>query len=188
MPSYPSPRSIDFTAIDTVGVAVSPFTGQQQTQNWRNAWLEASVSMPPLKHIQAQAWIAWLLGLQGQAGVFQLGDPLAPLPQGLGGSMTVSGAGQTGYTLNVAGGAGAPSLLPGDWIQIGFRLYRNIGTYNGGAGALDIWPQIRESPLDGTAIVVTDTKGLFRLKSNVRKWSESDMRMYGLEFEIREAI
>src|SRR6266702_5839374 len=85
MPTTPSaPQTIDFTATDIVALSISPFTGQQQVQDWQQGWLEASVSLPPLTHAQAQAWIAFLMALRGQANVFQLGDPLAVAPQGSG--------------------------------------------------------------------------------------------------------
>ncbi len=191
MPGTPAaPASIEFTLMDSVAVSVSPFTGAQQIQNWQSSWLEASVSMPPMPHAQAQAWIAWLMSVQGQAGVFQLGDPLARAPlAGTGsGAMAVNGAGQTGYTLSVRGWTG--TLSPGDWLQVGYRLYRNLATASpsGGAITLSIWPQIRESPLDGAAISLVNTKGLFRLKANARKYSITESRMYGLQFEIREAL
>jgi hypothetical protein len=145
--------------------------------------------MPPMSHAAAQAWIAWLMGLRGIAGVFQIGDPLAATPQGTGaGTLIVSGADQTGRGLTISGGTGAGCLLPGDWIQIGFRLYRNLGTYDGGSATLDIWPEIRESPADGAPIVTSNTVGMFCLKSNQRKWSISEARLYGIQFEIREAI
>ncbi len=190
MPGTPAaPASIEFTLMDSVAVSVSPFTGAQQIQNWQSSWLEASVSMPPMPHAQAQAWIAWLMGVQGQAGVFQLGDPLARAPlAGTGsGAMAVNGAGQTGYALSVRGWTG--TLSPGDWLQVGYRLYRNLGTASptGGAITVSIWPQIRESPLDGAAITLANTRGLFRLKANARKYSITESRMYGLQFEIREA-
>jgi hypothetical protein len=103
-PAYPAPASMEFTAIDAVAVAESPFTGQQQIQNWGKGRMEVSVQMPPLTHAQAQGFIAWMLGLQGMAGVFQLGDPLARSPRGTGaGSIVVSGANQTGYQLIVTG-------------------------------------------------------------------------------------
>jgi hypothetical protein len=190
MPAIPAaPALIEWTAMDTVAVSQSPFTGQQQTQVWPGSWLEASISMPPMKHATVQAWLAWLLQVQGMAGVFQLGDPLAALPTGTGaGSPVVSGAGQTGSALNTSGWSGANSLLPGDWIQIGYRLYRNLGIVGAGPQTLSIWPPLRESPPDATPIAVTNTVGLFRLKSNARKWSQNPNRLYGMQFDIREAI
>jgi hypothetical protein len=167
MPAVPAaPASVEFTAEDTVAVSVSPFTGQQQ--DWQASYLEASVSMPPLTHPQAQAWIAFLMSLRGQANA----AGFRPW------NSVVDGISQTGYSINLrgftAGAAGV--LLPGDWLQIGYRLYRTIVAANAdGSGklALSIWPRIRESPADGAAVVLTHTKGLWRLGGNARKWSIS---------------
>ena len=106
MPATPSaPATVEFTAMDTVAVSISPFTGQQQVQDWQASWLEASVSMPALTHAQAQEWIAFLMSLRGQAKVFQLGDSLAIAPRGSRlGTPLVDGAGQTGYLLATKGG------------------------------------------------------------------------------------
>jgi hypothetical protein len=194
-PTAPSaPASMEFMAEDTVAVSISPFTGQQQVQDWQASFLEASVSLPPLTHIQAQAWIAFLLSLHGQANTFQLGDPLAVSPQGnANGTPLVDGAGQTGYTLNLRGWANGAQfvLMPGDWIQIGYRLYRTIYCpYADDTGrlALSIWPQLRESPPDGAVVILNNTKGLWRLQQNQRKWSITAARVYGIQFDIREAI
>ena len=195
LPTTPSaPATIDFTATDIVAQSISPFTGQQQVQDWQQGWLEASVSYPPLTHVQAQAWIAFLMGLRGQANVFQLGDPLAVAPQGSGaGTPLVNGASQSGFSLNTKGWtAGASGILkPGDWLQVGYRLYRNLGAANAdgsGNATLSIWPSLRESPADGDALILNNTKGLWRLKTNARKWSETAARVYGLQIDIREAL
>jgi hypothetical protein len=42
--------------------------------------------------------------------------------------------------------------------------------------------------VDGTNLVLNNTQGLFRLKSNQRKWSVNDAKIYGITFEMREAI
>ena len=195
MPATPTaPATVEFTAMDTVAVSISPFTGQQQMQDWQASWLEASVSMPALTHGQAQEWIAFLMSLRGQAKVFQLGDPLATAPRGSRlGTPLVDGAGQTGYLLATKGWTAnaAGVLLPGDWIQIGYRIYRTLAIATADAAGklvLSIWPQLRESPGDGDSITLTNTKGLWRLKANARNWSITASRMYGMQFEIREAI
>lgn len=136
----------------------------------------------------ARQWVAFLLETR-QSNVFLFGDPLASLPLGTGaGTPVVSGANQTGYTLSTSGWSGANALLPGDWLQIGNRLYRNLDTVSTSTATLNIWPQLRESPADGTPIITTNTQGLFRLASNQSKWSQTEMRVYGLTFLIREAI
>ena len=195
MPTTPSaPATVEYTALDTVAASVSPFTGQEQIQDWQASYIEASVSMPALTHPQAQEWIAFLMALRGRAKVFQLGDPLAVAPRGSAlGVPLVDGAGQTGYAIVLKGWTpnAAGVLLPGDWIQIGYRAYRTITAANvDGAGklSLEVWPQLRESPNDGDAVILNNTKGLWRLVNNARKWSITASRTYGMQFEIREAI
>lgn len=195
LPTIPAaPATVDFTATDIVAMSISPFTAQQQVQEWQQGWFEASVSYPPLTHVQAQAWIAFLLGLRGQANVFQIGDPLAVAPQGSGaGTPVVSGGGQTGFSLVTSGwtpGAGGV-LLPGDWLQIGYRAYRNLlraDADGSGNATLSIYGPLREPPADGDAITLNNVKVLMRLKSNARKWSETAARVYGLQFDCREAL
>jgi hypothetical protein len=195
LPTEPSaPATIDFTMTDIVAVSVSPFTGQQQVQDWQQGWMEASVSMPTLTHALAQTWIAFLMGLRGQANVFQLGDPLAVAPRGTAaGTPLVSGGSQTGYSLVTKGWTpGALGvLLAGDWLQVGYRIHRTLADVNadgGGNATVSIWPPLREIPADGDAITLTNTRGLWRLKTNARKWSESTARYYGIQFDIREAL
>lgn len=194
MPAFPAPQSIDFTAQDIVAVSTSPFSGKQQVQDWGASWLEASVTMPPMTHNQAQAWIAFLLQLRGQACLFQLGDPLALAPGGTAaGSPLVNGSAQSGYVLSTRGWTpNATNVLrPGDWLQVGYRLYRNLDPVSAdgsGVASLRIWPQLRESPADGAALLLNNTMGLWRLNSNQRKWSITEARNYGFSFTIREAI
>lgn len=179
----PAPASVEWNLNDTVGVSTNPFTAQQQTYNWNASWLEASLSYQPMTNAQAISWVAWLMSLNGIEGTFQFGDPLNQGPQNPNAvAPVVSGGGQTGYILNTGSGS---NLTVGDWIQIGYRLYRL--TYVSG-GQLMIWPQIRESPADGQAIQIVNTQGIWRLKSNMRKVSVQKVKTYGITFEIREAL
>ena len=54
--------------------------------------------------------------------------------------------------------------------------------------SLTIWPPIRESPADGQGIAITGTQGVWRLKSNSRKWSVAVNKLYSISFELREAL
>jgi len=117
IPAYPpAPQSIEFTQNDAVAISQSPFSGQQQVQIWGGSWMEASVVMPPMTFVNAQAWVAFLRALQGVGNVFQFS-------------------------------AAFMAAYPAD---LGSRYWR--------------------------------------LKQNTRKWSISQARLYGLQFEIREAI
>lgn len=77
MPTSPSARSIDFTTNQIVALSASPFTGQQQVQDWQAGWMEAQISLPPLTATQAAAWVSFLVACRGQASVFQLPTFLA---------------------------------------------------------------------------------------------------------------
>lgn len=195
LPAFPAaPRSVEWNFIDTVGDSTSPFSGQQQIYDWSASWIEGSITYQKMKDADARAFTAFLKSLHGIAGVFSFGDPLRSKPRGSGaGSPEVSGSGQTGYALNVKGLTPSASgvLLPGDQFSLGLRLYENLGTVNAdgsGNATLSIWPQIREPPADGTALVLTNPSGLFRLKSNTRKVSYDETKLYAITFEVREAL
>jgi hypothetical protein len=145
--------------------------------------------------VQAQPWIAFFMALRGQANVFQLEDSLAIAPQGSGaGTPLVNGASQSGFTLNTKGWtAGASGVLkPGDWLQIGYRAYRvilsQVDANGSGNATINIYPPLRESPSDGDSINLNNVKVLMRLKTNARKWSETAARVYGFQFDCREAL
>lgn len=124
MPAKPAaPQTIEFSVVDIVAQSTSPFTGQQQIQNWGASYMEAIVSLPPLTDAQAQAWVSFLFALQGIANVFQFNSAFV-----------------AAYPLSLNNNGSPP--VPRYW----------------------------------------------RLKSNQRKWSVSEARLYGIQFEIREAI
>lgn len=194
MPASPAPQSLEFTANDVVAISVSPFTGQQQTMDWQAGWLEASVIMPPMPEQQAKAWTAFLLALRGQANVFQLGVPAPPCatPPSVG-TPVVNGANQTGFALATSGWTASlsPAWKAGEWLQVGNRMYQNLTDANSdgsGHATLSIWPKLRESPANGAALNLTNPRGFWRLKSNARKWSITEIRIYGMQFDILEAL
>lgn len=185
-----APSQLEYIFVDLVAANENPFTGQQQVQSWGAGWMEWGVTLPALHITAAVQWAAWLASLQGQTNIFQLGDPMHQSPFGTGaGSPVVNGGGQTGFTLSTRGWTGGGNVMQaGDWIQIGYRLYQVTANATGATPTLSIWPQIRESPADGAAITVTNTQGVWRLKESVRKFSVSEMRLYGFSFTIREAM
>jgi hypothetical protein len=190
----PAPKSVEWVASNAVGSTTSPFTGQQQISNWNAAWPEISLSYASIPQSYGPGWAAFLMALQGSGNIFQFGDPRITKPQGsASGTPLVNGANQTGFTLATRGWTPSASgvLLPGDPIQIGFRLYWNMTVANAnGSGdvTLNIWPNIRESPLDGTVIATSNTQGVWRLKQNAPKWTQSVAGIYSVTFEAREAI
>jgi len=169
---------------DNVGIVRSPFSWQRQLQGWNQAKLAASLSYPFLTNAQMTYWRVFLASLQGVANAFQFGDPMNQGPQNPGATAgSVTGSGQIGTTLITS----SSGLTPGDWFQIGYRLYMVLSV---SGGTLGIWPPIRESPAGGSNLIIHDTQGLFCLTKNERGYGVSvdNGRNYSLVFEIEEAL
>lgn len=116
IPLYPpAPASIDFNQVTFAAANVSPFTGQQQVQDWNATLMEVSVSMPPMTQANAVAWVAFLRALKGVVNVFQF-----------------------------------TSAFMAAYPELGSRYWR--------------------------------------LKSNTAGWTVANTRLYGVTFEIREAV
>lgn len=194
VPLVPGARQMDWTMQNVVGNVSNPFTGRLQTQNWQAGWWEAIVTMPPMPRSQAESWIAFAAQCQGKNGVFYFGDGLGATPQGSAqGTGVTSGSFQQPYQLTTKNWTpGQFALLsPGDWVQIGWRLYKvldQVTSDESGNASFAIWPQVREIPPNGTAIITTNAQGLFRMMSNSLKYSVSYDKTYRMSFEIREAI
>lgn len=183
MPAWPPPRSIEWDFDENIGEARSDFSWKTQHHDWNQAILRGSVSFAPMDAAEARPWVAFLARCNGKKNDFLFGDPLlmaAPAnPSASGGA--VVGSGQTGRVLNTS----ASNMTAGDWIQVGQRLYQVVSP---SGGTLQIWPPLRESPADGTAIVLANCRGLFRLSSNARGYSIDERKQYLVTFEIEEAI
>ncbi len=197
LPSVIAPRQIDFTATDSVSVTKSPFTMQSQTLQWPGAdWWQINVSYAPMKIAQANQFIAFLLSLRGQANVFQIGDPLGVKPLGNpSGTPVCSGiTAAMSTTLTTRGWTPLRGnlLLPGDYIQLGYRLHRVAGVTpiqsdSSGNASIEIWPSVREATTDGQTITLTNTTGLFRLQDNNRDWTARETKVFGISFKAIEA-
>ncbi len=205
LPSWPAPRTIEYRMQNIVGFTKSPFTAQRQGYNWGQGWWEWSVAYPPMMENLAENWIAFLMSCIGTTNVFQLGDPLKTSPRGSGsGAPYVNGLCPSGtYVLTTSGWTpnAMGVLLPGDYLQIGYRLYRYSGVVplnadSSGNATIPIWPPIREvpnggqtSPPDFDSIVLNNCTGLWRLKSNSQQFMlDYDQWYKQLTFEVEEAL
>lgn len=200
LPSAPAPASITVTMSDAVAVVDSPFLpGQTQTQIWPSAdhW-SFQVELPRMARATAVNWIAFLGALQGMANVFQIGDPLGKRPAGAANGAPVVAAGSG---LNAVGSVALSTrgwspniyrqLLPGDYIQVGVRLYQVTAQVNAdpsGNATVAIWPSLRETPADGTQVSLINPVGVFRLGSNKRQWQASPAQLTGIGFTCNEVI
>lgn len=77
MPTSPWPASLEVITNHLAAANTNPFTGQQQTQDWQNDYMELSVSMASMNQATGQAWVAFLKALSGIVNVFQFPSAVA---------------------------------------------------------------------------------------------------------------
>ena len=195
------PINTTFRIRRVIGQSQSPFTGETQTFRHQGEWWEAEVTLPPMTHANAREWVAKLVSMRGVFGTMLLGDWDGRIAQGTAsssaGTPLVKGANQAGNTLLIDGATANQTgyLKAGDYIQLGTgissRLHMVVtdaNTDGSGNASLDIEPALRTSPLDNLAITVANTKGVFRLVSNITEWDTNAIRVYGISFSITEYL
>jgi hypothetical protein len=65
----------------------------------------------------------------------------------------------------------------------------NIVSNSSGAANFDIWPALKSSPADNTAILYTNTVGVFKLDSNANGWDWTEPQIAaGITFSGSEAF
>lgn len=198
MPSTPALRSVQFGFSDGVGIVESEFTGQVQAQQWPGKdLLTGTMTLPLLQQADADAWIAFLMELRGMANAFQLGDPLKATPRGTPQGAPLVDNSQTGgnaamsQQLTTKGWTASATnlLLPGDWLQVDYRIYRvlePVSADSSGKATISVWPSLREVPTDSGAVITTSPKGIFRLGKNDRMWSADYTKLTRLSFPVME--
>lgn len=199
-PTTPGFRGVVLRMNDTVAETRSPFSGKSQIQQWPGAdWWEAELELPPMLPCETADWQGWLGSLQGKGNVFQIGDPSRPSPQNIVPSSTPV-CNNTGGTSNLTGSSSlvtagwhasiARILTRGTYLQIGYRLHMVLQTVNsdsGGAATINVWPTLREQPIDGSAVILNYPKGLFRLADNARQVSVAVTRLGAVGIKCVEA-
>lgn len=194
------PQDFTMSMMSVVGESVSPFTLGQQEYLWPGQMLTIEANLPPLTMTQAEQWIAFLGALFGKYGTFLMGDYNRATPQGpMSGSPVVNGSNQNGLNvLNIRGAASGVANwgIAGDYIQVTspgnpqriYKLLQNASTDGSGDATLQIFPNLRETLVDGLTIVKTNCAGTFRLQENSTQWKVDRNRIYAISFKAKEAI
>lgn len=201
LPTVTGIASITLRVRNSVGISRSPFTFKEQVFAHGGQMFEAEIQLPPMLRAAGEEWISFLIQLNGIRGTFLLGDPSGATPRGsassVAGTPLVNGGGQTGSLLNIDGAPTSASgyLKAGDYIQLGastsstlHKVLSDVNTNSSGQAALDIFPAIRTAPPDGSAVTVSNARGVFRLASNETNWSINEAVRYGIGFAAVEAI
>ena len=197
-PSSPGFISFEWKKFANVGIAPSVFTFQHEIQVHQGQAFGASIVLPPMNKADALEWESFIVRLNGMEGTFLIGHPEGLTARGAaGGSPVVNGAAQVGGSFLTAGwDSNITNILRhGDYLQLGSgstsRLHRISNDANSdgtGRAVFDIWPDLREPPDDGAAIVVISPKGLFRMASNQMIDNINLARHHTIQFNIVEVL
>jgi hypothetical protein len=74
--------SLKLTGETITSLSQSPFTFAQQVFKYPGERWKASVQLAPMKRVDAENWLSFLLSLKGRSGTFLMGNPNASQPQG----------------------------------------------------------------------------------------------------------
>ena len=126
-----------------------------------------------------------------------IGDPDGQTARGVAtGTPLVKGASQLGNSLITDGWTPSITniLRAHDYIQLSSGLTTNlhvnlndVNSDGAGDATLDIWPDLRISPLDNDPIIVTSAKGIFRLLSNEFANQINTIKHHTVQFSAIEA-
>ncbi len=198
LPAVLEAASIRWIGQSAVGGGPSPFTFKQQLHKHSGKMLEIEITTMRLERADAEQVVTFGLKLGGKLGTFLIGDLPNPNPRGSsGGTPLVKGAGQTGEELIIDGLPVSTNgvYLAGDWFHVGTgttqRLHKNlVDVDSNGAGdaTLDIFPPLRESPVDDAPLTWVEARGVFRLVNNAFTWDLRRALVYGFQFVAVEAI
>jgi hypothetical protein len=199
LPAYPGLAQFSMTMLDSVSRNPSPFApGTSQTQAWPGADnLAFEFTLPKMNRWVSARWKGFMAELRGMQNVFQIGDPSAATPLGVAdgtpvcatsGVQNLTSAVQlftSGWTPNVFG-----QLLAGDMLQLGYHLHyvcENVNSDAGGNATISIFPSLRDSPANLSAINLINPAGLFRLAQNSRAYHSDFTGLTQMSFKVEEA-
>jgi hypothetical protein len=212
-PTQLGPQQCKMRMVSVVGETSSPFSGNQQEQQWPAQWFEMDISLPPMmrapnaaarsdKRYTAELWFTMLAALGGKWGTVLMGDPNATAPAGIAtGTPVIATVGATAApNVGIPTSGWTPStlgiLLAGDYIQVTpsgapQRLYKvlfDVNSDSSGNAELNVFPMLHEAIGAGVAITLANTKGTFRLKENLSEVDIDRARVYGINFTLKEAF
>lgn len=197
LPNTPAPKQIQLTMNNIVAAPTNPFSGSTlQVLAWPGGdYWSGQIALPRLlPGVQIATWAAFLAECRGKLNTFLLGDSSYKGPCGhVQGIPVVDGAQQPmATTLNTRGWT--PNcfrlLLPGDYLQVGYRLHRVLEPVNSdanGKATISLWPSLRDPLTDGQQITLNKPVGLFRMADNKQSVTIDETHLGAVSFNVVEA-
>jgi hypothetical protein len=170
----------------------SPISGDSQRDNRPGSRFGLNVQLPPMKSDDTARKLVALLNEGLEQGVI-VHWPQIGFDAGAPGLVQINGANQLGTTLNVDGVGTGYSFRHGqfgNFTTSAGRLHlfqlRGDVHYGDGTAALPIFPMIRKSPNDNSAVDFTTVRLEGWLDDEARSWTVGRARSTGLSFAVTE--
>jgi len=194
MPTAPVPAQSEFLLNMVQGVSTSPFTFKEQIVEHQGKRWEFTLQYPKMTQAAAQAWIEFILELNGKVGTFYFADPDGNCRGTCLGSPTVTAFASDKLSVTTGGWTATKTgvLLKGDWISFSNYEYKrvmaDVNSDGSGNATVYFWPAMRSTVAGGTAIATTAAKGIFKLADPKTKFSSDFLKYYEMSLVIVEAI
>lgn len=191
LPATPGPVEISIRQIDFGGTLTPGLGGPVQRINRNGNRFAVAVQMPPMKPIDARAWLA-ALNRGVREGVRWRLRQVELLP-GSPGAVRVNGGGQAGTSLVVDGANPNYPFRLGQFFNLvdGGNAYLHqlaaaVNANNSGAATLTIVPPLRVEPADNALLEIGAPVVEGLLADNGFEWSVDRARLAGISFTIIE--
>lgn len=196
--TFPLRRAVWRLTVPTQ-INVSGWTGRRQAVILPGAarWSVSGEFRPILKQANALQWQGFFASLDGAANSFPV--VAVEAQQTTAANPIVSGAGQTGNALNLAGVAGTVGsvFLPagsklsipmpdGSAQLVVLTAAMTVGA--GSTGTAVFRPRLRQSPANAATVEARNPYALMALADDVIEWSVDPGQNYGFAFEAEEAF
>lgn len=195
LPSTPTYRRASPELLDA-GVDQAPSTGRgvkQRLSRLGTRWA-LTVELPPIR--EGSAWLDWLVALttaRDSGAVFRWPQPGLVTDAAAAGAPIIAGAGQTGSTINLSGVNPGYTVKKGQFVSLydgtTYALYQATAAATpsgGGALAIPIYPMIRNSPQNGSAVELRYPSIYGSVTSDNLGWSHEFNPFLAVRFRIEE--
>lgn len=193
MPTEPKPRSAKYRMVKAQTTSRSPYSFASQSYDWGGSQWQVDLEYPPMKKIEARAWVAFLLELQGKSGTFYFYPPDDPV-LGTGGGTPVIDTVISNSKVSITGGPNSTTnwLLAGDWFSFANgelkRTVKAVDTNSSGHATIIFAPPSRQVPSVAGQVSTATARGIFELVSENIEFDIDLLQIHGIKLVIQEAI
>jgi len=199
MPTTPNFIRSEWGIARAVAQSQSPFTYSTQVHKFTGSKWYSTVTLPPMKRLQANEWLAFFMQLNGQFGTFTMGDPDAKAVQGtISNTVAVNADFAVGaYDVTIDGADASESQLfkKGDYVQFNsgatsklHMIIADVASNGSGVATLTIEPSLSAALANNATVTYASPKCVMRMTNNELTWSANQISLYGVSFSCEEVL